>query len=80
MAALEKFLDRLKRRKVEEALSGLRTPVSKDAFELGRLCGIQHGLTIAEQLLHEAIKDDEQPEPDDGRKKTSIRPIRASRE
>lgn len=60
MAAVEKIIASLKRRKVEEAVNGLERPITKDAFELGRLCGIQHGLAIAEQLVNEALSEDEQ--------------------
>jgi hypothetical protein len=62
MAAVERIIESLKRRKVSEAMEGLIHPQTKDAFELGRLCGIQQGLAIAEQLVHEAIGEDEQDE------------------
>jgi hypothetical protein len=63
MAAVEKFLGRLKKEKVNQAVEGLRAPRSKDSYELGRLAGIQEGLSLAEQLLSESIKEDEQPNP-----------------
>jgi hypothetical protein len=60
MAAVERFIDSLKRRKILEAVDGLSRPMTKDAYELGRLSGIQQGLAIAEQLINEAIGEDEQ--------------------
>jgi hypothetical protein len=59
MAAIEKVIDRLTKRKIQEAVDGVTRPLSKDAFELGRLSGIQHGLGIAQQIIQEALNEDE---------------------
>lgn len=59
MAAVERIIQSLKSRKVQEAIGGLERPITKDAFELGRLCGIQQGLAIAEGIINEAIGEDE---------------------
>lgn len=69
MAAFEKFIDRLQKRKVQEAVEGLTRPQSKDSFELGRLSGIQQGLAIAETLIEEVLNEDEQPQPTSVRKR-----------
>ena len=69
MAAVERIIESLKRRKISEAVEGLSRPLTKDTFELGRLCGVQQGLAIAEQIVNEAIGEDEQPSP----KKSAIR-------
>lgn len=62
MAAVEKIIGRLSERKVIEAVDGLKVPRNRDAFELGRLVGIQHGLTIAQSIVEEAIGEDENDE------------------
>jgi hypothetical protein len=60
MAAVEKIIGALEARKIKEAVDGLSRPLSKDAYELGRLSGIQQGLAIATQIINEAIGEDEQ--------------------
>lgn len=65
MAALERFLDKLTKRTIQEAVEGVRKPRSKDAYELGRLGGVQEGLAIAKTLFEESVKEDEQPDPDE---------------
>lgn len=62
MAEFSKVIQRLRDRKIKEAVEGLRIPNSRDAFELGRLSGIQHGLLIAEQLVEEALNEDDDTE------------------
>lgn len=59
MAAIEKYIGRLDERRIKEASEGLRTPQGRDAYELGRLAGIQQGLAIAKQLFNEVIGEDE---------------------
>lgn len=63
MAAIEKLIERLNVRRIKEATEGLRTPQGRDAYELGRLAGIQQGLTIAKQLIDEVIGEDEHEKP-----------------
>lgn len=69
MAAIEKLIEKLNVRRTREAVEGLRTPQGRDAYELGRLAGIQQGLTIAKQLVDEVIGEDKDDKPD----KTSSR-------
>ena len=64
MAEFSRILKRLKERQVREATEGLRTPKSRDSFELGRLSGIQQGLAIAHQLIEEALAEDENHDSD----------------
>lgn len=61
MAAIEKVLSGIKNAKVQAAVEGLARPQTRDAFELGRLCGIQIGISLAEKLIEEALKEDDQP-------------------
>lgn len=63
MAAIEKLIGRLNDRRVKEATEGLRVPQGRDAYELGRLAGIQQGLTIAKQLVDEVIGEDKDDNP-----------------
>jgi hypothetical protein len=60
MAAVERIIKRVKESKVSAAVEGLARPQTRDAFELGRLCGIQQGLAIAEKIVEEEISQDEQ--------------------
>ena len=59
MAAVEKIIDSLEKQRIKEAVEGLARPITKDAYELGRLAGIQHGLSIAKNIVNEVIGDDE---------------------
>jgi hypothetical protein len=60
MAVIEKILGDIQSRQVKEAVEGLQRPLSKDAYELGRLTGIQQGLAIALGIVNEVIGEDEQ--------------------
>lgn len=60
MAAIEKIIGNIQSRKVKEAVDGLQRPLSKDAYELGRLAGIQQGLAISLEIVNEVIGEDEQ--------------------
>jgi hypothetical protein len=62
MAAIETILRRLKDATPAAAVEGLARPQSRDAFELGRLCGIQQGLALAQQIVEEALKDEQSSE------------------
>ncbi len=62
MAAVETILNRLKGAIPNAAVEGLARPQSRDAFELGRLCGIQQGLALAQQIIEEALKDEQSSE------------------
>lgn len=62
MAAIEKVIAGIKGAKIQAAVEGLARPQTRDAFELGRLCGIQQGLAIAEKLVEEALKDEQSSE------------------
>ncbi len=62
MAAVEKIIQRLKDEKVKAAVEGLARPQTRDAFELGRLHGIQTGLALAETIVEEALKDEQSSE------------------
>lgn len=62
MAAVELLIGKLAERKIREAVEGLKTPRNRDAYELGRLAGVQQGLAIAQELLDEAIGEDENAE------------------
>lgn len=62
MAAIERVIAGIKDAKVKAAVEGLARPQTRDAFELGRLCGIQQGLALAENLVEEALKDEQSSE------------------
>jgi hypothetical protein len=62
MAAIEKIIAGIKSAKIQAAVEGLARPQSRDAFELGRLSGIQQGLALAENLVEEALKDEQSSE------------------
>jgi hypothetical protein len=62
MAAIEKIIASIKGAKINAAVEGLARPQTRDAFELGRLCGIQQGLALAENLVEEALKDEQSSE------------------
>lgn len=62
MAVLEQFISRLREEKVKAAVEGLARPQQRDAFELGRLSGIQQGLTLADKILQEVLNEDESAE------------------
>lgn len=62
MAAIESILQRLKDATPAAAVEGLARPQSRDAFEFGRLCGIQQGLALAQQIIEEALKDEQSSE------------------
>ncbi len=62
MAAIEKVIAGIKGAKIQAAVEGLARPQSRDAFELGRLSGIQQGLALAEKLVEEALKDEQSSE------------------
>lgn len=57
--SVEKLIGRIKAELINQAVSGLRTPQSKDAFELGRLCGIQQGIATSLQIVEQEIGEDE---------------------
>lgn len=73
MAAIETILRRLKDATPAAAVEGLARPQSRDAFELGRLCGIQQGLALAQQIVEEALKDEQSSEEGHAGKRTSRR-------
>jgi len=73
MAAVERIIADLKNAKVQAAVEGLARPQTRDAFELGRLCGIQQGLALAENLIEEALKDDQSSEEGNAGKRASRR-------
>lgn len=63
MAAIEKLIGNLDARRIKEATEGLRVPRARDAYELGRLAGVQEGLGIAKQLINEVIGEDKDEKP-----------------
>lgn len=73
MAAIETILRRLTDAIPTAAVEGLARPQSRDAFELGRLCGIQQGLALAKQIVEEALKDEQSSEEGNAGKRTSRR-------
>lgn len=68
MAQLESFIARLRKEMTESAISGLRTPKTRDAFELGRLHGYQVGLAKAEELLNDILRESDERTAKPGRK------------
>lgn len=73
MAAIETVLRRLINAIPAAAVEGLARPQSRDAFELGRLCGIQQGLALAQQFIEEALKDEQSSEEGSASKRTGRR-------
>jgi hypothetical protein len=73
MAAIEKIIAGIKGAKINAAVEGLARPQTRDAFELGRLCGIQQGLAIAEGLVEEALKDEQSSEESNSGKRIQRR-------
>lgn len=73
MAAIETILKRLKDAIPAAAVEGLARPQSRDAFELGRLCGIQQGLALAQQFIEEALKDEQSSEEGNAGKRAGRR-------
>lgn len=73
MAAIETVLRRLKDAIPAAAVEGLARPQSRDAFEFGRLCGIQQGLALAQQFIEEALKDEQSSEEGIASKRTGRR-------
>jgi hypothetical protein len=69
MAAIETILRRLTEAIPNAAVEGLARPQSRDAFELGRLSGIQQGLALAKQIVEEALKDEQSSEEGNARKR-----------
>lgn len=63
MASIEKLIGKLDARRITEASEGLRVPRARDAYELGRLSGVQEGLAIAKQLINEVIGEDQNEKP-----------------
>lgn len=59
---LERYLGRLKELQTDYPTQAVRTPQGRDAFELGKICGVAEGLARAEQLLAEVLGE----EKDDG--------------
>lgn len=73
MAATETILRRLKDAIPKAAVEGLARPQTRDAFELGRLHGIQQGLALAQQIVEEALKDEQSSEEGNASKRSSRR-------
>jgi hypothetical protein len=73
MAAIERIIAGLEGDKVNAAVEGLARPQTRDAFELGRLCGVQQGLAIAKKLVEEALRDEQSSEENDDGKRTQRR-------
>lgn len=73
MAAIETILRRLKDAIPAAAVEGLARPQTRDAFELGRLCGIQQGLALAQQVVEEALKDEQSSEEGNASKRAGRR-------
>lgn len=73
MAAVETILRRLKDAIPKAAVEGLARPQTRDAFELGRLHGIQQGLALAQQIVEEALKDEQSSEEGNASKRSSRR-------
>ena len=73
MAAIEKIIAGIKGAKINAAVEGLARPQTRDAFELGRLCGIQQGLALAEGLVEEALKDEQSSEESNSGKRIQRR-------
>lgn len=73
MAAIERIIAGLKGAKITAAVEGLARPQTRDAFELGRLCGIQQGLALAENLVEEALKDEQSSEESESGKRVQRR-------
>lgn len=60
MAAIEKFLNRLKERQPAFAIEALTQASNhRDAFEYGRMSGILQGLKMAETLLEEVLEEED---------------------
>ena len=51
-----RYLNRLRKMQDDYPKAALKQPVSRDAFEYGRHCGVLEGLLLAEQLLSEEIE------------------------
>jgi hypothetical protein len=52
------FLDRLKKRQMEQAIASLKTPTDRTEFGYGQASGVYQGLVIAEQLFEEALGEE----------------------
>lgn len=62
MAAIEKFLNRLRERQPAFAIEALSqaSRESRDAYEFGRMSGILQGLQMAEVILNEVLEEDDE--------------------
>ena len=58
MATLEKYLERLRKRRVEFAVSAVDNPGELTAANLGYLKGRGDGLKDAEKLVKEVLEED----------------------
>lgn len=56
--SLSAFLNRLKSLQTEYPKEALKDPGGRDAFTLGRHCGVLEGLLRAEQLLLEQVEEE----------------------
>jgi hypothetical protein len=61
MALIETYLQELEQLKASTALEGLRPDDnSRTEFEFGRVCGVQEGVRLAEELLQKLLTDREE--------------------
>lgn len=59
MATLEKYLDRLKKRRIEFAVQAVKSPGALTAANLGYIKGRGDGLEEAEKLVEEVLHEEE---------------------
>lgn len=62
MSEIDLALSALKRSQAELAHSALQTPAGRDAFEYGRVCGIQHGLQLGVEVIDKILSEQSERE------------------